>query len=153
MQRHKWMYIYVRSACASVYLYVWQVFTLMVPWMCACINWHLWACICLCVCMCVFQCVHVCVRWEGPWSSALCSQRIAWLPSLYEPWVQSDRNKKPYSALGIRKTGFGLKEQGHTHTHADTHKHTQAFTWRMTSSKRMPHSEGKNKATSVGQVY
>lgn len=77
------------------------------------------------VCLCVS--VLVCVRWEDPWSSALCFQRIAWLPSLYEPWVQSDRNKKPYSALGIRKTGFGIKEQGHTHadtqTQTQTHRH------------------------------
>lgn len=84
------------------------------------------------VCLCVS--VLVCVRWEDPWSSVLCFQRIAWLPSLYEPWVQSDRNKKPYSALGIRKTGFGIKEQGQTH--ADTQTHTQAFEWQVSSSKR-----------------
>lgn len=72
------------------------------------------------VCVCARMCLFVCMWWRGPWSSVLCSQRSAWLPSLYEPSVQSDRNKKPYSALGIGKTGWGFESKD-THTHAHTY--------------------------------
>lgn len=49
----------------------------------------------------------VCVVSEmSLWPSVLCSQRSAWLPSLYEPLAQSDRNKKPYSELGIGKSAL-----------------------------------------------
>lgn len=95
---------------------VWQVVTSRSPgcahaFIAFCEHVGSWECAytysCVCVC--------VCVRWQGlsSWSSVLCSQRGAWLPSLYEPSVQSDRNKKPYSALGKGKTGA----RAHTHTH------------------------------------
>lgn len=57
-------------------------------------------------------CVCVCVVSEmSLWPSVLCSLRSAWLPSLYEPLAQSDRNKKPYSELGIGKTAFLKKKK------------------------------------------
>ena len=102
---------------------VWQVFASRSPacahaFIASCEHVGSWECVytyswCECVCKCVY------VGWQGlsPWSSALCSQRGAWLPSLYEPSVQSDRNKKPYSALGIGKTGFWEQGQTHAHTH------------------------------------
>jgi len=109
-------------------------FSFTVSWMCACIYCLPWARRLSRVCLYMSLSVLV---WErqslSPRSNVLCSQRGAWLPSLYEPSVQSDRNKKPYSALGIGKAGFGEKHtntqlHGHAHTHA--HTHTDTHSWK-----------------------
>lgn len=63
----------------------------------------------------------VCVLSEmSLWPSVLCSLRSAWLPSLYEPLAQSDRNKKPYSELGIGKTAFFKKKKNNNNKMTET---------------------------------
>lgn len=105
MHSHKWMHVYSRRARASIFL---PVFSLRRhPHVCT----YLWSFVNVGHFCCEHFWVHVCVRQvKRVWvhgSSVLGSKRSAWLPSLYEPLVQSDRNKKPYTAPGIVvKTGF-----------------------------------------------